>query len=304
MNVKNFTPNFKDLIIKLAIGIVISLAVTGIAHGLLHLSFWNYWWTLITGAIVGAALCHRFYSAQQPVFWIGTILIAISATVTQYAVFFTEDKPEQFASLADYDQAKDHHIYVDFTDWYYNTDGMGVVEITTERKRRGRTTGTDKRVYVAVPMYADSLSTDPKVWMALDFSVPAYDAVETEDDLIRFDNILCFEKLSPSLVDDYRSAIDYCDVDSLKSLRNEAIFLTPVYKPFIPRSQWMLYSTYVFLAAIAAFAILSLFVKRAEELQATAIEEGKGREDEIEARELEEKYQQEEEEKKSATQEK
>ncbi|MCC8063041.1 MAG: hypothetical protein LIO68_07370 [Rikenellaceae bacterium] len=265
MNAKNFTANFKSLVIRLAIGMAASVVVTGIACGLLHLGFWNYWWTLITGGIIGAILMWNRYQTQQVVFWIGTALIALPAAATQYAVYYTEDRPEQLASLADYDQKTDHHRYVDFDEWYYNTDNMGAVEITTEYKRRGRTTGSSKRVYVAVPMYADSLSTEPKVWMALDFPTAAYDAVETENDLIRFDEILCFEKLSPSLVDDFRSAIDYCDSDSLKTLRDEAVFITPLYEAFTPRSKWILWSTYVLLGAIAGLALLSLFVRGPQE---------------------------------------
>lgn len=265
MNARNFTANFKSLVIRLAIGMVASVIVTGIAYALLHLGFWNYWWTLITGGIVGAFLMWSHYNTQRVVFWIGTVLIALPAAATQYAVFFTQDEPEQLASLAEYDQKRDHNRYVNFDEWFYNTDNMGVVEITTEYKRRGRTTGTSKRVYVALPMYDDSLSTDPKVWMALDFSTNAYDAIETEDELIRFDDILCFEKLAPSLVEDFRSAIDYCESDSLKSLRDEAIFITPLYSPFIPRSEWILWSTYVLLGAIAGMALLSLFVRRPEE---------------------------------------
>lgn len=269
MSKQNFSNDFRYLLARLGIGIVASVAVTGIASGLLHLGFWNYWWTLLVGAALGGILFYkRFFEAQRAIFWAGMILTTLPAAAFQYTLFYTEDKAAVFDSLGDYNPTEDHHRFLEIEHWYYSTGDMGAVEVTTERRRRGRVTGTSKRVYVAVPMFVDSTDTQPKVWMALDFDQKKADRIfrsGNDDDLIGFDRICCFERVSPSLADDFRSAIDYCDADSMKCLRDEAIFLMPLYKPFIPRGQWMLYSLYTLAGAIAGMAIVALCVRDPEE---------------------------------------
>ncbi|MDE5945006.1 MAG: hypothetical protein K2G93_05395 [Rikenella sp.] len=261
---KNYSINFRSLLSRLVIGIAASVVITGIATGLLHLEFWNYWWTLGVGGALGAVLLYKIlHPIDWRIFLIGTALVALPAAGFQYALFYTQDEATEVGSLADYDPTTNLSRFLEINDWYYSMGNRGIVTIATEYRRRGRITHSKNQTYFAIPMYTSEEDTLPKVWMALDMESQKADyllRLKDDEKLIRFDEICCFERLSPSLVDDFRSAIDQCRDTDHKALRDEAIFLAPLYEPFIPRKQWIRYSFYGFLGAAGGMAILALVV--------------------------------------------
>lgn len=267
MSIKHFGTDFRSLLSRLVIGIAASVVITGVAAGLLHLEFWNYWWTLGVGAVLGCVLLHKLLDPLDWRFYLlGIALVALPAAGFQYTFFYTQDEAGKFESLADYDPEKDANRFVEFNNWYYSTHEMGVAEIASteyEYRRRRQIRRTSRTSYIAIPMYAAEEDTLPKVWMALEFDTQKANSLlnsRSDNKLIRFSEICCFERVALSLSENFRYAIDECDDPELKNLRDDAVFLTPLYEPFIPRKQWLRYSIYGFLGAIGGMIVLALIV--------------------------------------------
>lgn len=243
---------------------------------MLHLEFWT--WTIALVASFIIAISIMMYVIKVVTKAIPALLLALIPTgmcfLANQWCFYSANETVHFANINELTAAKEKPLYFTLDTYYWDTDGTGTAEITTEHKKRGVVTSTTQDIYIAIPMYADTLSDKIKVWLVDDYPKSEYEAVEDYESLLKPDEILNFELLTEEL-DDYKVAVGY---SPYKDKAENAIFITPMYDEYITKNTWGLYFLVSFVIGIAVMALLGLFFtrrdkKNAEEEELKELEE-------------------------------
>lgn len=265
----------KNWSIKLVVATIVTVAACLLLTALcrmLHIQFWTQFVAigasfLIAGVIMMYGI--KIVQNMKLAALLAIIPTAISFCANQWC-FYSANATEHFAGINELLEAKEKPLYFTLDEYYWNADGVGLMESTTEYKRRGRTTSTTKTTYLAMPLYPDSISEEIRVWMVDNYPSKDYKATDTYEELMQLGKVLNFELLTEDL-EDYKEAVSYSE---LKDKAENAILIKPLYKEYITKNTWALYFLMSLVAGSLIMALIGLIVsKRRRDEEEAATEE-------------------------------
>lgn len=268
----------KNWSIKLVVATITTVAACLLLTALcrmLHIQFWTQITAIIASFLIAAAImlyAIKIVSNFKLAALLAIIPAAVSFCANQWC-FYSANATEHFTSINELVEAKEKPLYFTLEEYYWDSEGIGLMEVTTEHKRRGRTTNTTKETYLAMPLYPDSTSTEIRVWLVDSYPSKDYDAAETYEELMQLGKILNFELVTEDL-DDYKETVGY---SKSKDKVKDAIYITPLYKEYITKNTWGMYFLISLVTGSLIMALIGLFVgkakKRKEAKEEAAAEE-------------------------------
>lgn len=245
------------LLVALTASIAISLLATVIAHTF-HLAFWTRMISVLGGFIIAMLVMFAFQiSKNSKILFLLSILPGAATIIAHNWLFYSADEIVEYANLEEAAKAEDKALYFTLSNYYYDTEGAGDLQITTTRKRRRGGKSVTKKVYTAIPLFTDSLSQTAEGWLIYDTSADNYHQAETYEDLLKFEDILCFERYTEEL-EDFKSAIEYSSYKD-KTVE-DPVFLYPLYKEFIPTHTWRKYFSLFYVGSGTIFILIGVIL--------------------------------------------
>lgn len=262
----------KNWSIKMLVAMLVSVAACVLLTALcrmLHIQFWSMPVAIVVSFLISCGIVVYMKAVENNLLigLIAAIPVAVCFLANQW-LFYSSNETVHFANVNELVNAKEKPLYFTLDQYYWNYDAAGVVEITTERKRHGRTTSTSQDIYIAIPLYPDSISEKINVWLVDNYPKSTYDAAEDYESLLKYDDIINFELLTEDL-EDYETAVGY---SSSKDKAENAIFITPLYKEYIPRTTWGIYFLIGLVTGGAIMALIGFIISKRKEVDSVETE--------------------------------
>lgn len=259
----------KNWSIKLIVTMMATVAVTLLFTGICRMAHIHFPSSIIPVAIsfLLATVIMMYGIKVTNDLRVAALLALIPTAVYSFAnqwCFYSANETVHYEEIDELLEAEEKPLYFSLGHYYWNPEASGAVEITTERKRRGRTTSTSHKTYLVMPLYPDTLSPEIKVWLADKYDSKDFDAVEDYEDLLRLDEIINFELLTEDL-GNYETAAGY---STHKDKAKDAIFIRPLYKEYIKKDTWGLFFLISFIGGTGAMAILGFVLNRRDKREA------------------------------------
>lgn len=250
----------KNWIIKLVAGltasIFITLLLTALAHSL-HLSFYTRFASVVAGFTVAMGVMYVLkVNKNFRLLLLWSILPGLTTVIAHNWLFYSADQTVEYAGLEEASKPESNDLYFMLDNYWYNTEGASDLLVTTTRKRRGRST-TTKKVYTVIPFFTDSISETVQGWLVSNTTAAKYDEAETYEDLLRFEDILCFERRTEDLKY-YKEAIEKSSYQS--QVAENVIYFEPLYKEFVPTHTWKKYFTLCYVGSGFVFILIGLIL--------------------------------------------
>lgn len=259
----------KDWIIKLLIGLTASILITLLFTALartFHFTFYTRFGSVAAGFAVAIGVLYLLkVSRNFKVLILWSILPGITTVIAHNWLFYSADEAVKYAGMEEASAAESNDLYFTLDTYWYNTEGASDLLVTTTRKRRGRSSTTSKEVYTVIPFFTDSISETVQGWLVSHTTAVKYDKAETYEDLIRFEDILYFERRTEDLKY-YQEAIGKSSYHD--QIAGNVIYFEPLYKEFVPSHTWKKYFTLCYVGSGFIFLTIGFIVnlrKRKEE---------------------------------------
>lgn len=259
----------KNWSIKLVVAMMATVAITLLFTGICRMSHIYFPSSIIPIAIAFLlAVCIMMYGIKVVSDFRAAALLAIIPTGIYFCAnqwcFYSANETVHYEDISEFLEAKEKPLYFSLGHYYWNPDASGAVEITTERKRHGRVTSTRHKTYLVMPLYADTISSEIKVWLADQYDSKDFDAADEYEELLRLDEIINFELITEDLKN-FETAVDY---STHKDKAKDAIFISPLYKEYIKKDTWGLFFLISFIAGAASMALIGFVLDRRDKREA------------------------------------
>lgn len=225
------------LITIMIITIAGSMLITAISEAL-NFSFWGMAAIGITSAAIGAiCLWLSFVPTDRRVnIFLIIMLVAISYVGHKWA-FYSADDTVHLKDMKELLAMRDKPIYFTLDEYQYNMKGIGATrtELRSFKRRYQSSHPTGWKYYTVVPLYADSVTEEAKVWLTDNYNTKL-GAGKVQFSLNR-EYVLNFELLTAD-INYYKNAAQ----NSLHKHKAEnPLFIQALYTSYTPRSTWGMY---------------------------------------------------------------